>query len=562
MKKALITKLLVLTAAFMWAQEIKWYAKAPKEVYADGIFEIHFVLENAEGKSVNFPSFDGLDIVSGPSVSNRFNSINGRATSSITYSFEAVASSSGTVQLGPATILVDGKKYATKVATILVKKAKNKSNVPNGEVAFVDLQISKESIFKGQQLVGEYQLYFNGNLGFEDAIQHPPFNEFTVTQLDLRNESLPGIARGNLNYQGILADALAFFPKKQGRLSIGKSYFPLKERIANDDPWSHPFGKYRSFTLTSPEKYIEVKELPAPIPAHFNGVVGQYVGSAILAEKKVAANQTILVRVELIGNGDPSTMSPPTLQLPSQLEAYPPKLLKEEQFTHDRQLKHSHSWEIPVTAKESGQFEIKVAFQYFDPEAATYQTVDFPSLDVEVTKASQTIIKTKDPIKDSSAWPYYLIGLGTICLSFLVWFYMRKKEVQKQSNEALASQLPKSELPIAKPQPLIDRLVSIKALWDKGESIAFYTSLSHLLQESIFEKLGLPIEEHDKTTVVKRLKNVIGAPEADALYVYIRSGIERALYGGALNQDGPDLLAKTKQFLELLFSTSKDTQTK
>lgn len=478
MKKALITKLLVLTAAFMWAQEIKWYAKAPKEVYADGIFEIHFVLENAEGKSVNFPSFDGLDIVSGPSVSNRFNSINGRATSSITYSFEAVASSSGTVQLGPATILVDGKKYATKVATILVKKAKNKSNVPNGEVAFVDLQISKESIFKGQQLVGEYQLYFNGNLGFEDAIQHPPFNEFTVTQLDLRNESLPGIARGNLNYQGILADALAFFPKKQGRLSIGKSYFPLKERIANDDPWSHPFGKYRSFTLTSPEKYIEVKELPAPIPAHFNGVVGQYEGSAILAEKKVAANQTILVRVELIGNGDPSTMSPPTLQLPSQLEAYPPKLLKEEQFTHDRQLKHSHSWEIPVTAKESGQFEIKVAFQYFDPEAATYQTVDFPSLDVEVTKASQTIIKTKDPIKDSSAWPYYLIGLGTICLSFLVWFYMRKKEVQKQSNEALASQLPKSELPIAKPQPLIDRLVSIKALWDKGESIAFYTSLS------------------------------------------------------------------------------------
>lgn len=152
--------------------------------------------------------------------------------------------------------------------------------------------------------------------------------------------------------------------------------------------------------------------------------------------------------------------------------------------------------------------------------------------------------------------------MGTICLSFLVWLYLRNKEVQKQSNEALTTQLPKSELPIAKPQPLIDRLVSIKALWDKGESIAFYTSLSHLLQESIFEKLGLPIEEQDKTTVVKRLKNRISAPEADALYEYIRSVIERALYGGALNQDGPDLLAKSKQFLELLISTSKDTQTK
>ncbi len=562
MKKALLTKLLVLTAAFMWAQEIKWYTKVPKEVYADGLFEIQFVLENAKGKNVKFPSFDGLEILSGPSVSDQFYVINGRTTSSVTYGFEAIARSSGTILLGSASIEVNSKKYVTKAGTILVKKSKKQANAPNGEVAFVDLQISKESIYKGQQLVGEYQLYYNGNLGFEDAIQHPPFNDFSVTQLDVRNESLPGIAKGNLNYQGILADALAFFPKKQGRLSIGKSYFPLKERISNDDPWSHPFGKYRSFTLTSAEKYIEVKELPVPIPTHFNGVVGQYEGSAFLIEKKVAANQTILVRVELNGNGDPSTMSPPRLTLPTQLEAFPAKLLKEEQFTHDRQLKHSHIWEVPVTAKESGQFEIKVDFQYFDPETATYKTIDFPSLDVEVTKASQTMIQANDQKKDTSALPYYLIGLGTISFSFLTWFYLRKKDVLKQSAESLDELMETTEHPIAKPQLLSERLTSLNAMWEKGEITAFYTSMSNLLQETIFEKLGLPIEEQDKITVVNLLNRVIIEHETGALYLYLRSCIEKALYGGALNQDGNELLAKTKQFIEILSSSSKDTQQK
>ena len=99
-------------------------------------------------------------------------------------------------------------------------------------------------------------------------------------------------------------------------------------------------------------------------------------------------------------------------------------------------------------------------------------------------------------------------------------------------------------------------------MWEKGEITAFYTSMSNLLQETIFEKLGLPIEEQDKITVVNLLNRVIIEHETGALYLYLRSCIEKALYGGALNQDGNELLAKTKQFIEILSSSSKDTQQK
>lgn len=562
MKKALLTKLLVLTAACMWAQEIKWYAKVPKEVFADGIFEIHFILENAKGKNISFPSFDNLEIISGPSVSDQFYAVNGRATSNVTYSFEAIAKRPGTIRLGAATIFANGKKLATQPVQIIVQRSKKSNSQDPNEIAFVNLKLSKEKIYKGQQLVAEYQLYYNGNLGFEDAIQHPPMHDFYVTQLDLGNEALPGMASGNKNYRGVLADALALFPKKTGQLTIGKSYFPLKERLANEDPWSNPFGRYRSLTLTNAEKTVEVKDLPTPMPEHFNGVVGHYEGSAVLAEEKVAANQTIVVRIELNGNGDPSTLSPPTLRLPSQLEAYPAKVLKEEQYSQGHELKHSHVWEIPVTAKEAGNYEIKVDFQYFDPESSTYKLLDFPSLDVAVTGSHQSISKHFEQKKKKSKWPYYFIGLTSICLGIGGWLYLRKKESQTLIEDPTLDSPESSTVQPAKPQPVSNRLSQLHDLWEEGRPNEFYIGLSQLLQEQISEELGLTMEEQDKSTVVQQLQNISASADLKGLYLSVRSGIELALYGGGLQQDGLALLSKTQQFIENLSSSLKNTQSK
>ncbi|MBK9688743.1 MAG: hypothetical protein IPO65_13680 [Saprospiraceae bacterium] len=71
----------------------------------------------------------------------------------------------------------------------------------------------------------------------------------------------------------------------------------------------------------------------------------------------------------------------------------------------------------------------------------------------------------------------------------------------------------------------------------------------------------MPIEEQDKTTVLNHLRKMSTSSETLDLYLDVRSCIERALYAGGQNQDGPELLAKTKQFLESLFSLTKDTQT-
>ncbi|MBK7008347.1 MAG: hypothetical protein IPH36_06840 [Saprospiraceae bacterium] len=103
-----------------------------------------------------------------------------------------------------------------------------------------------------------------------------------------------------------------------------------------------------------------------------------------------------------------------------------------------------------------------------------------------------------------------------------------------------------SELPLAKPQPFQERLSFINAMWEKGETNAFYTSLSLLLQETLFEKLGLPIEEQDKTTVLNHLRKMSTSSETLDLYLDVRSRIERALYAGGQNQDGPELLAKNE----------------
>ena len=158
----------------------------------------------------------------------------------------------------------------------------------------------------------------------------------------------------------------------------------MKERLANDDPWSNPFGKYRSFQLVTKAEEVEVMPLPQPTPATFNGVVGKYEGSATLANDEVHRNQTINVRIEISGTGDPTTLSPPTLKLPPKLEAYPAKLLKEESRVQNKEWVHHHIWEVAVTASDTGRFELDVIFQYFDTEKKAYSALAIPTMQIKV----------------------------------------------------------------------------------------------------------------------------------------------------------------------------------
>ncbi len=539
----------------LWSQSTQWYLEAPKQAYARGPFEISFVLENGKGTKVGFPDFKNLEVLAGPSVSNQYANINGKESHTTTYSFHLRADQPGVVIIGEASIVVNGKSLKTRPATIQIIKQEEGLQTKDGLPAFVKLMVSDHTIYKGQQLVAAYHLYYRGNIGFEDAIQHPPFNGFSAKALDVKNENVPGIQVGGKPYEGVLADAVALFPKTTGKLKIDPSYFPMKERLPNDDPWAYPFGRYRSFQLVTDAEQIEVKPLPLPLPPDFNGVVGKYEGNASLVNNSVHQNQTINLRIEVTGNGDPSVMSPPKLKIPSVLEAYPPKLIHEESRIQNQEWVHQHIWEVPITASDTGHFAIEVLFEYFDTEQKSYKKLDLEPLKVEVVAGNSRVNSDQPDLPTKRGLNMYLVvGCTLIGLAVGAFVYFSRKNQPQEKNKGPNPAIDHHVESQIQPSGAVDRFDSLETLLQQGRIYKLSESLSSMINEDLQAKLGLDKEQMVLHLIIQKLKQKGGDATLISLYTSIRHELEASLYAKMTIGDPEKLLSKSKEFLTRLGS--------
>lgn len=546
----LLCSLLLWSCAVSIAQAVRWYAEIPARAYTNSPFEVRFTLENGKGKNVKFPSFQGLEILSGPSVSNQFLIINGNKSSNSSYTFTVNATKKGIITIGGASIEVDGKTMTTQSAVVQIKEPDLKQQEA-GKSAFVRLNISEKQIYKGQQLTLKYELYFDGDIGLDDVIRHPSYNGFAVKTMESELEALPGIQTGDRNYEGVLVETQALFAKNSGNFKIGSSIFPLKEKIPNNDPWAYPFGRYKSFQVKTDEQNVEVRELPLPYPDRFNGVTGSYTGNAQLAKASIGLNQTISVRVEISGNGDPTAMRPPLLKLDSNLESYPPKLLKEENFSQNHQLYHRHVWEIPVTAKAMGDYDIHVLFNYFDPETKKYTDLNLPVLKVNVTDTAASKSTPAESTQNNKLNKWLLTGILLIGVSLALWFFITKKSQTSTSGYPAANQKPivPNDSPQIKSQL---RYNNIRQFWLEGKQSIFYTELGIWLHEVLQEQLNLSKEAMTISNITECLNNYKDPENLANEYADVRKKLDMALYAGATPVDSIALLDQVRNFINII----------
>jgi hypothetical protein len=81
--------------------------------------EISYTIENAQGK-FEPPSFEGLDIVSGPNYSSSIAINNGEMTSKESYSYWLMPKDIGLYTIDPAYFLKDGETFESKPLEIVV----------------------------------------------------------------------------------------------------------------------------------------------------------------------------------------------------------------------------------------------------------------------------------------------------------------------------------------------------------------------------------------------------------------------------------------------------------
>ncbi|MEG2478736.1 MAG: BatD family protein, partial [Mucinivorans sp.] len=339
---------LLLMQGLAWAAPVSFEVNSPEVVAQGERFSVEFTLSNAQGSGFVAPSFTGLDVLAGPTVSSgtQISIINGvqKSSSSQTYTYVVVARQKGKAHVSTASVTAEGKTYSTKALTIEVvadraASSSTQRQAPSGELASDDIllrmEVNKSSVYKGEAIVATLKLYTRvGIAGLENA-KYAAFNGFWAQELTVpRAESVRATVGGKV-YESQVIRQWLLYPQKAGQLVIEQTNFTVVAQVATAvSSGSSLFDQFMGGGTTyenvrrqimAPVVRIAVKELPAPAPAGFAGAVGRFTLQANLSSGSVAANTGGSIILKLSGAGDFPLIETPKIVLPAAFEQYDTK---------------------------------------------------------------------------------------------------------------------------------------------------------------------------------------------------------------------------------------------
>lgn len=390
---------------------VQFRASGPSAVPIGEVFRISYVV-NTEPEQFNGPRLNDFQF-NGPMLSTNMSTqiINGQVTrsSTFTYNYTVQATKEGTFRIEPAEITVKGKKYRSNTLEIKVVKAEtnNPSNPANRQPdqprttgaqisdkdLFVRVELNKTNVFKGEQILSTIKIYSRVNLARFGEIKFPSFNGFlsheipTSEQITLQRE----VIDGQIYNVGILKRHI-LFPQQTGKIIIEPFELECFINIQRTSSRSifDMFGSYQTISrdVTSNPLTVNVKELPAPVPKSFTGAVGDLSISSQLDRTQIERNEAINLKITVQGNGNLKLIDLPSLNFPSGLEVYDPKITDNTQSSLNG-MQGSKSFDILIIPREAGDFTIPDwEFTFFNPGSGQFITRNISGYSIHVEPGS------------------------------------------------------------------------------------------------------------------------------------------------------------------------------
>ncbi|MEG2666813.1 MAG: BatD family protein, partial [Bacteroidales bacterium] len=420
---------LILNQFPSWSQDnnIQFTASYPSEVAANEPFDVVFSINAPHSKDFKAPGFRGFNILFGPaqSQSSSMQFINGVSSQSfaLSYSYRLQAPTPGDFRFDPATIVVDGKKYATPSIRIKVSSSKSSSSRSNGNGSasnnrnsestassatisnkdlFIRSSINKSNPYLGEEIILTYRIYTAVPVEQYNIYKTPSNKGFWAEELklnnheqkteiinnrryifaDIRKVALFGQETGNLTLEPMEIEALAQVqaPRRGGSGSIFDIF---------DDPFFDPV-QYVKKNLRSEAIHIKVKPLPTEgKPASFNGLVGNYkVSFSYDQEKEIRSNEAISFKFKVIGKGNIELVQQPNLLFPPDFDVYEPKITHQKNISESG-INGTTQYEYIVVPRNPGVYKINAFdFSFFNPQSAKYETITIPEIVLNVKQGN------------------------------------------------------------------------------------------------------------------------------------------------------------------------------
>ena len=562
------TKGLLLAAALIMlagvraiAQDVSFTAQAPQAVVVGERFRITYKVNTRDAKEFRAPDMKNIQILTGPATSTSSSTtiINGQRTdnTTITFTYTAVASEEGEVELDGATIKANGKQVTSNKLTIKVlppdqvqqgaqgqgrpqtqggQQSAQGSQAVGADDLFMLATVDKTTVYEQEALLLTYKIYKLPSVDLQRMSNAMP----DIKNCHVQEVELPSPKEFNLehyngrNYQTMVWTQYVLFPQHSGELEIPSIPFEgvIAQRVENNsgDIFDMFFNSSRYVEvkkdLTSRAIKINVKPLPQGKTSAFYGGVGDFNISSSISSTDVTANDAVTVRVILSGTGNLKLVKTPEMKFPQDFDIYDPKIDNKYSIKGGRQTGNK-VYEYLVIPRHAGQYTIPaLEFQYFDPKSGSYKTVKTDEYTLNVAKGqgggesqgSVSYVNKEDlkfvgqdvrfhatPLKlKSDSSQFFGSLLFWLCMALplvilIVSIAISRKRIADNANMAKVRAGKANSV-------AVKRLKVARKLMKENRKDQFYDEMMRALLGYFGDKLSIPVADLSKENIEAELK--------------------------------------------------------
>ncbi|MEO7265473.1 MAG: BatD family protein, partial [Ferruginibacter sp.] len=446
-------------------------------------------------ESIQPPSLKKFRVISGPNQESGMSNINGVVKQYISLSFVLQPRQPGTIEIGTATAVVNGRKINSSPVILTVKNARsgnnnaqanNNANPFAGANPFEEerssndysdyilhknenivekinknmqmrLVTDKTSCYVGEPIVAAYKLYTR--LKSDSKLtKNPSFNGFSV--IDLQQPSVTGFTQEKLNgkeYNVYTIRKAQLYPLQAGKIELESASLEnnlqfIKEESLQPqgatgnlfDDILMPQGETvnQTVTLNSKPITIEVKPLPeVGKPATFTGAVGEFSIDKKTDKTTFTTDETGKLYIVISGAGNLQLINAPEINWPAGIDGFEPTV-NDKYSTTSVPLRGDKIFEYSFSTQSPGDYTIPpVSFSFFNPATETYKTVATNAIPLKILKGnvirylSGTGVQTGKKNQPDANWfnMKLLIAamLGLIAFGCIIWFTKRSSRLKQ-----------------------------------------------------------------------------------------------------------------------------------
>jgi len=574
MKRLYVFLLLVVIVTVNTHAAVTFSVNAPGRVSVGSKFPVTFVLKNAEVSSaaINAPQINGCKLLFGPSTSRfqSYQNINGRSesSSSTEYTFTYKAEKAGTYQIRPVTVSVSGKKYSSQAISITVAPASSQQpSTPSsrrpvsiddietqssdrpikGSDVFVRISTSRSSSYEQEAIECTIKLYTKYSIAEFMPITQPAFNGFLVEDLPIQAALNQ---RENVNgqeYATAVVKKCILFPQKSGTLTIISGTYDLtvvQYDNINLGFYSVSQPQTKKIRVNSNSATVNVRPLPTPQPAGFNGAVGQFSETSSLSASSFRTNEPVTLTYTVAGTGNIRYIKDPEFNIPTEFEQYSPQHDVKAEVSGNSVVGTSQT-QLTFVPKEVGTYKVIVPeFVYFDPAKNEYVTAPAKTYELKVSKGLSSPVSEQQDVASKntdirfiklgekdlsndvsymiSSFGYWLIYIVmVIALTGLLYFSKIRSE---RMSDLTGLRKSKANRVARK------RLLLANKYMARHDSEKFYEETLRALWGYLSDKMSIPASELSRSTIESELSRRGVSESISAMIIRVLDTCEMARY--------------------------------